>query len=479
MGAKAHDFEPGTVLPGTKYRVVKTIGAGGMGTVFQVVKEPEIQGVLKLMSQALTSRRELRTRFFDEVRVLAQLDHPNIVRVFDYDSLEDGTPFYVMELLHGRTVRDVLTALGKIPPRVAYEIARQLCEALHCAHTHDIPVIHRDIKPENIFLHAPRHGEPTVKLIDFGVIAVGDRQHDGAFVGTWRYAAPEQIRGLRATPATDLYAVALVLYEMLCGEGPFDDLPEGSLLTQAHLHQTPPSIAKTAPWVPTSIVRLIEASLAKDPAARPPDAHAFAEHLYELEWATNNEGRTEAMARGPRSRVLSTVVPATPPPPTYAANVPPLPLPRRGPTLLGLGENIPHAATSPPEPSSLASPAASLGPLLASDTAPPTNFVRSNYGPLLLACVAALVLGAAASAVHHSHSEAAPSPETEAAVTLPMPPAILPTPVATQPAPSAEPTSTTTDAGLDIDSIEVPGPKPKPKPKLPSKPPDDSFLRTF
>ncbi|MEA2752705.1 MAG: eukaryotic-like serine/threonine-protein kinase, partial [Myxococcales bacterium] len=199
MGAKAPDFKDGQMLPGTKYRIVRQIGAGGMGVVYQVVKPPEIQGVLKLMSSDLTEHEEFRTRFLDEVRVLAQLDHPNIVKVFDYDKLPDGTPFYVMELLHGRTVRDVLATMGTLPPRVAFEVTRQLCEALHCAHTHDIPVVHRDIKPENIFLHAPRHGEPQVKLIDFGVIAVADRAHDGAFVGTWKYAAPEQIRGERAT----------------------------------------------------------------------------------------------------------------------------------------------------------------------------------------------------------------------------------------------------------------------------------------
>jgi len=367
MPAVGPQLAPGDVVPGTKYRVVKPLGAGGMGVVYQVVKAPSIQGVLKLMSTELTSHEEFRTRFFDEVRVLAQLDHPNIVRVFDYDSLADGTPFYVMELLHGRTVRDVLGTMGTLPPRVAFEIARQLCEALHCAHTHDIPVVHRDIKPENIFLHAPRHGEPTLKLIDFGVAGVGDRQHDGTFVGTWKYAAPEQIRGERATPATDLYAVGLVLYEMLCGLGPFEHLESGSLVSQAHLKELPAPVSKFAPWVPPTIVELIASALAKNPRQRPKDAYAFAERLFELEWANDGKDPHDRTAEGPLSRILSTVgaepkkpsskkLAAAAPARDRLGNVPLIGVPEAskhdGPTLRGMGGT--DEGTVPDEESLLA-----------------------------------------------------------------------------------------------------------------------------
>jgi eukaryotic-like serine/threonine-protein kinase len=312
MPARAPNFRPGEVLPGTKYRVVRKIGVGGMGVVFQVEKPPSIQCVLKLMSTELSVHDEFRSRFLDEVRVLAQLDHPNIVKVFDYDLLADGTPYYVMELLHGRTLRDALTTMGTLPPRVAFEVTRQLLEALHCAHTHDIPVVHRDIKPENIFLHAPRHGEPVVKLIDFGVIAIADRQHDGAFVGTWKYAAPEQIRGERATPATDLYAVALVLYEMLAGVGPFDHYDTGPLVSQAHLEEIPPALSQFAPWVPASIITLVQSALSKDARVRPRDAYAFAERLFELEWASDGKDPHDRTAERPPLHALSTVVAGDP-----------------------------------------------------------------------------------------------------------------------------------------------------------------------
>ena len=302
MSAKGPELEVGATIPGTKYQVVKSLGAGGMGVVYQVVKPPNIQGVLKLMSTELTRHEEHRMRFFDEVRILAQLDHPNIVKVFDYDALPDGTPFYVMELLSGRTVRDVIYTMGRVPPRVAYEITRQLLEALQAAHTHEVPVIHRDIKPENIFLHAPRHGEPVVKLIDFGVSSVADRKHDGAFVGTWSYAAPEQIRGEKPTPATDLYAAGLVLYEMLAGVGPFDHYDDWTRVSKAQLEELPAPVSKFAPWVPASIVTLIQSALAKDPRVRPRDAYAFAERLFELEWASDGKDPHDMTAEGPVAR---------------------------------------------------------------------------------------------------------------------------------------------------------------------------------
>jgi len=315
------ELKPGEQVPGTKYQVVRSLGAGGMGIVYQIVKKPNIGGVLKLMSSDLAEHEEHRMRFFDEVRILAQLDHPNIVKVFDYDALPDGSPFYVMELLSGRTVRDVIYTMGRVPPRVAYEVTRQLLEALQCAHTHDTPVIHRDIKPENIFLHAPRHGEPVVKLIDFGVSSISDRKHDGSFVGTWSYAAPEQIRGEKPSPQTDLYAVGLVLYEMLAGVGPFDHYDDWTKVSEAQMKEIPAPVSKFAPWVPASIVALIQSALAKDPKIRPRDAYAFAERLFELEWASDGKNPHDLTLEGPSAAQTPPVPPAGPRPAAGAGRV--------------------------------------------------------------------------------------------------------------------------------------------------------------
>jgi serine/threonine-protein kinase len=179
---------------------------------------------------------------------------------------------------------------------------------------------------------------------------VADRAHDGAFVGTWKYAAPEQIRGERATPATDLYAVGLVLYEMLCGIGPFEEHDSGSLVSQAHLKAVPPPVSKFAPWVPPSIVQLIAASLAKEPRQRPRDAYAFAERLFELEWANDGKDPNDRTAEGPLSRILSTAggdkpssknLVAAAPARDRLGNVPLIGVPedarRAGPTSPGMG----------------------------------------------------------------------------------------------------------------------------------------------
>jgi serine/threonine-protein kinase len=158
-----------------------------------------------------------------------------------------------------------------------------------------------------------------VKLIDFGVIAVADRKHDGMFVGTWRYAAPEQIRGERATPATDLYAVGLVLYEMLAGRGPFDEYESGSEVSQAHLREIPRPVSELAPWVPPSVVQLIESALSKHPRSRPRDAHAFAERLCELESARDDTSPREAKNDAPVVKhVLDSIGAAKPPEPASA-----------------------------------------------------------------------------------------------------------------------------------------------------------------
>lgn len=290
MPSTPHVFPVGDRLPGTKYVVVKALGHGGMGSVHQVVKEPGIKAVVKIIHPHLAKRAEFRKRFFDEVRILAQLHHPNIVNVIDYDTLADGTPFYAMELLKGRSLRQLLRAVGTLQPGEAYEIMHQLLEGLYCAHTFEPCVVHRDVKADNIFLHAPTHGQPCVKVIDFGVAQHGGIDDDEAFLGTPKYAAPEQLRGEKVTPRADLYAAALVLYEMLAGRGPFDHLGDNDRIVRAHLRERPPPIRQFASGVPESVEQLIAAALDKDPEKRPRDAYAFAAKLWELQITGTRRG---------------------------------------------------------------------------------------------------------------------------------------------------------------------------------------------
>ena len=178
MNSKNSDegFFPGKRLPGTKYRVVRIIGEGGMAVAYECVKEPAgIRCVVKVLRRHLSADREQCVRFLREVSFLAELVHPHIVTVIDYDTLSTGAPFYAMELLTGKTLRAVLEEQGTLPPRVALKVMTQLLSALHCAHTHSTPLVHRDVKPDNVFIHTPRHGESTVKLLDFGVATVAHR----------------------------------------------------------------------------------------------------------------------------------------------------------------------------------------------------------------------------------------------------------------------------------------------------------------
>jgi serine/threonine protein kinase len=288
-------FVIGERIPGTKYVLCGVLGKGGMGVVYDVVKEPGIRGAMKVMYPSMVARPDCVARFFDEVSLLANLRHRNIVAVQDFDRLRDGTPFLVMEKLEGETLRGTLRKSTRItqgfPARGAYEVIRQTCEALYRAHTQPIAVVHRDIKPENLFLNQiPGSDEVEIKVLDFGVAALVDGARSRGQFGTPKYMAPEQFRGEAATPKADLYAIGLVLYELLTGRLPWDAQTENELY-HAHTSIDPAPPSRFARWVPASVDALLACALAKDPAARPHSAFAFASQLYELQWVDDGRGR--------------------------------------------------------------------------------------------------------------------------------------------------------------------------------------------
>jgi serine/threonine protein kinase len=279
------DYQPGVQVPGTVYRVRRLIGAGGMGTVYDV--EDTTIGkryVLKTLHPQLGAREDLARRMQNEARTLARLNHPNIVEVFTAGVTADDLrlPYYVMERLNGQSLRLVLEKKGRLDLGHAYHIAIDLLDALD--HAHDKGVVHRDVKPDNIFLHRTPAGVTLTKLLDFGIVSVLDSGHHetaGRFLGTLRYAAPEQLRGEKATPKADVYAAALVLFEILAGRGPFDDEGDPVRISAAHLHKAPPPVSKFVP-VPPELDALLLAALAKEPEARPRDAFSFAASLRNL-----------------------------------------------------------------------------------------------------------------------------------------------------------------------------------------------------
>ncbi len=284
MTDAARQYQPGELVPGTIYRVLRHLATGGMGSVYDV--EDTTVGkryVLKTLHPNLFSRQDLARRMAVEARTLGRLAHPNIVEVVTAGQTTDTQPlpFYVMERLNGQNLRSVLERKGALTEEAALPIAIELLEALDHAHEHQ--VVHRDVKPENIFLHRSLTGQAVTKLLDFGIMRMIDenRSNDtaGRFVGTLRYAAPEQIVGGQVGPGTDLYAAGIVIYEMLAGRGPYDHVAKDlSQMGFAHLNERPPPLSQLARVSP-EVERMVMGALEKSPQSRPRDAFTFAAAL--------------------------------------------------------------------------------------------------------------------------------------------------------------------------------------------------------
>jgi len=273
------EYQDGEIVPGTPYRVVSLLGAGGMGSVYEVEHvELERRYVLKSLLHTLASRQDLIARMRNEWRSLGKLQHPNIVDILNAGVSAGDVPYYVMERLEGETVRDRLQREGKLPIDEAARIARGTLFGLAAAHA--IGIVHRDIKPANVFL--TRDG--AVKVLDFGVAQVTRSEGDqkitaqGLAIGTPRYMSPEQASGDTADARSDLYATGLLLFEMIAGEGPFDDLGDTSQQMLAHLHRPARPLSRLLD-VPAEIESIVRRALAKRPQDRPRSAEYMAAEL--------------------------------------------------------------------------------------------------------------------------------------------------------------------------------------------------------
>lgn len=281
------------------YRVIRHLATGGMGSVYDVEDTSvEKRYVLKTLHPQLIAREDLARRMRDEAKSLAKLQHPNIVDVITAGVTKDAQrmPFYVMERLVGQNLRSVLEKRGGLDPMHAYRIAIDVADALE--HAHENAIVHRDVKPENIFLHRNANGGTTTKLLDFGIVRLLDRKAShthGKFIGTLRYASPEQVAGREIGPGTDLYSLGCVLYEMLCGRGPFDDAGDQYAVGAAHATVPAPPLSRFMRVSP-EVERIVAWALAKDPAQRPRDAFAFSKELRRLLIAEEAKPRIETVA---------------------------------------------------------------------------------------------------------------------------------------------------------------------------------------
>jgi serine/threonine-protein kinase len=263
----------GTTIAG-RYLIEEAIGEGGMATVYgarhRLVDRP---CAVKVMNPALAKNEVIRERFRREAKAAQKLAHPNIIEIFDQGETPEGSLFLVMELLEGETVADLLEKQPVVPLDRTLSIAIQIARAL--ARAHDLEVIHRDLKPENIFLASGGDGFDRVKLLDFGIArSMQDARLTGAgeVFGTPQYMAPERITSIDAGPSADLYALGVILYEMLCGTLPFDAADVTTYFIK-HLKEMPPAPRTRDPSIPAPIDTLIMELLAKDAKDRPVDAH--------------------------------------------------------------------------------------------------------------------------------------------------------------------------------------------------------------
>lgn len=251
------------------YRVLDTLGAGGMGVVY-LVEDPRLQrrAAVKLLPAHLTSDSERTRRFEHEARIASSLNHPNIITIYDIGHTDAGQ-YIAMELVVGQTLRTLCGEPAAYPDVIAW--SSQMARALAVAH--EAGVVHRDLKPENVMVRS----DGFVKLLDFGLAQLDAVQPDaatgfvtapGSVLGTLRYMSPEQTRGERVGPATDLFSLGLVMYELATGRHPFQapTLP-ATVVALVHADPAPPSSVR--PDLPAAFDRLVLGLLAKDSRQRP------------------------------------------------------------------------------------------------------------------------------------------------------------------------------------------------------------------
>ena len=287
-----------------RYRIDRVLGRGGMGIVYQahhLLLERDV--AVKVMRRDFAADVTLIKRFFVEAKATSSLEHPNIITLYDFGQTTDGLLYLSMEYLEGVPLNQEIRRRRGLPLEELFPIAAQICDALGEAHRRGI--LHRDLKPENVFL-IQREGALWVKVLDFGIARLlkentATRLTDtGAIYGTPHYLSPEQASGAEASVASDLYALGVIVYEMLTGLPPFhaEKTPIGILA--AHASRPPPRLAEIRPdlKVPEPLEHFLEQALAKVAYLRSENAAAFRRELDEVSLEILGSGTAPLMADG-------------------------------------------------------------------------------------------------------------------------------------------------------------------------------------
>src|SRR5215211_318019 len=255
----------GKTLINKRYELRGQIGSGGIGHVYLAHDKVLDRDVaLKMLKARYAENEEFVERFRREAKSAASLSHPHIVPVFDGGETADGTYYIAMEYLSGGTLRDRIASRRTLPPRAVVEVALEIAEALQAAHARG--VIHRDIKPRNILITDSGH----VKVADFGIARAAEATTSsdlGGILGSAKYMSPEQAAGERVGPASDLYSLGVVLYEMLTGRVPFEIETPADIPVE-HAGGPPPHLREINPRVPGDMDALVMKLLASDPEDR-------------------------------------------------------------------------------------------------------------------------------------------------------------------------------------------------------------------
>ena len=331
------------VLLGGRYRVVKLIGEGGMGAVYEAIQEDLNRRVaIKVLHARFARDPALVERFRREAQASAALGHPNIVVVNEFRAAEGEAPFLVMEFLAGETLRSLLKRTGPMSPRRAAYIATQVLSALAAAH--QAGIIHRDIKPDNLFLVEGSALKDFVKVLDFGVAKLlrdgGQLTHAGMLLGTLNYMAPEQARGEAVDARTDIYALSACIFHATCGRKPIE-APSDSALLRAIQDHPAQLLATMLPNIDPAFAAIVDRGLRKLPAER----YASAE---DMEAALSNWNERSAAAAIAAAPIITPVMaPIAVPAPKKQA-IATVAMPQKSPPVRG--GTVPLRASSHPTP---------------------------------------------------------------------------------------------------------------------------------
>ncbi len=376
-------MNPGDLISG-KYRLLRLLGSGGMGSVWAARNElTDRDFAIKFLLQRLSSNNEALQRFFHEARACGQLRHPAVVDVYDMGQAEDGSPYIVMEMLEGEGMDHRLAREGTFNPAEAASWIAFVARGLDEAHMRGI--VHRDLKPGNIFFATDDRGDVLPKVLDFGISkATGPQRAElamtmqGTVLGSPAYMSPEQARGdMEIDARSDVWALGVILYESITGKCPFDAPNYNALMVEIITKPHRP-VSERSPVCPSALAKIIDQALVKDRDKRIPSARELADRLEQVLMQISGPS---VMQFQPRMSMLSTRPPPMAMPPIgttqgpWSDAAPTLARPRRAKTpyiAAGMG----------------ALALAIAGVLVAVRSAPPVVAVASRAGHILTTSLA-------------------------------------------------------------------------------------------